>query len=136
MEKLPLPESGNDPKVLCKASSNQTRPLLSTLIPEVCVPPQLPQVAGYAYSVTPWFVPGCAWFTFSSPIMPTHPSDHQTLPLGSTVIRCGVNPPAELLRILYSFNTPPEVCSPIIATDELSSVNQTLFEPSTTMPYG
>src|SRR5437868_281193 len=103
-------------------------------MPEVCVPLQVVHVAGYAYSVTPLFVPGVAFSTFNSPIIPTQPSVHQIFPLGSTLIKCGVRPPGKLVRILYSFKVPPLVYSPINATAELFSVNQILFEASTTIP--
>jgi hypothetical protein len=37
----------------------------------------------------------------NSPIMPEVPSDHQMLPLGSTVIKCGLKLRSDVVRILY-----------------------------------
>src|SRR5438477_2885292 len=68
----------------------------------------------------------------------TQPSDHQTVPFGAIVIRCGVRPvpPVCVFRILYSFRVPLAVYSPISATASVFSVNQTSLEASTVMPYG
>ena len=46
IENEPVPVSGKEPKVFCNESSNQTRPLLSTAMPEAWVLEQVVQLAG------------------------------------------------------------------------------------------
>ena len=81
----PVPLSEIQPKVFWFESVNQILPLASSTMPDVWVP-QVVQVSGYEYSVTPFVVPGEATLRSSRAILLAQPSVHQGFPWRSTMI--------------------------------------------------